>query len=67
MQLIKTIAFRQPYTVYQETLTKGKFDEFDEFWPNRQTKTIQYKATIYRKSSIIGRRLLSAKATSIIG
>ena len=29
-------------TVYQETLTKGKFDEFDESWPNRQTKTIQY-------------------------
>jgi len=26
---------------------KGKFDEFDESWPNRQTKTIQYKATKY--------------------
>jgi len=34
------------YTVYQETLTKGKFDEFDESWANCQTKTIQYKATI---------------------
>jgi len=31
-------------TIYQETLTKGKFDEF---WPNHQTKTIQYKATVY--------------------
>ena len=29
-------------TVYWETLTKGKFDEFDESWSNRQTKTIQY-------------------------
>ena len=27
--------------VYWETLTKGKFDEFDESWLNRQTKTIQ--------------------------
>ena len=34
-------------TVYQETLTKGKFDEFDKSRPNRQTKTIQYKATLY--------------------
>jgi len=34
-------------TVYQETLTKGKFDEFEESWLNHQTKTIQYKATIY--------------------
>ena len=25
-------------TVYRETLTKGKFDEFDESSPNRQTK-----------------------------
>jgi len=30
--------------VYRETLMKGKFDEF---WPNRQTKTIQYKDTKY--------------------
>ena len=30
------------HTVYQETLMKGKFDEFDESWLNRQTKTIQY-------------------------
>jgi len=29
-------------TVYRETLMKGKFDKFDESWPNRQTKTIQY-------------------------
>ena len=35
------------YTIYQETLMKGKFDEFDESWPNCQTKTIQYKPTIY--------------------
>ena len=28
------------FTVYRETLTKGKFDEFDESWLNRQTKTI---------------------------
>jgi len=34
-------------TLYQETLMKRKFDEFDESWPNRQTKTIQYKVTIY--------------------
>jgi len=32
------------FTIYQETLTKGKFDVS---WPNHQTKTIQYKATIY--------------------
>jgi len=40
-----TAAF--PSTVYRETLTKEKFDEFDKSWPIRQTKTIQYKATIY--------------------
>ena len=34
-------------TVYRETLMKRKFDEFDESWPNRQTKTTQYEATIY--------------------
>lgn len=25
-----------------ESLMKGKFDEFDEPWPNHQTKIIQY-------------------------
>jgi len=33
-------------TVYQETLTKGKFDEFDESWPNCQTKP-SYKRLYY--------------------
>jgi len=32
---------------YQEILTKGKFNKFEKSWPNRQTKTIQYKATKY--------------------
>ena len=33
-------------TVYQETLTKGNFGEFDESSSNRQSKTNQYKATM---------------------
>ena len=31
-------------TLYQESLTKEKFDEFDKSGSNRQVKTNQYKA-----------------------
>jgi len=47
MDVVKEYKIRQSLqqcTIYQETLTKGKFEES---WPNHQTKTIQYRATIY--------------------
>ena len=34
------------YTVYRETLTKGKSDKFDESCPNRQTKNSIFKYLI---------------------
>ena len=37
--MARHISAPEKVTVYWETLTK---DEFDESWPNRQTKTIQY-------------------------
>ena len=45
--MVFLLSFSIAYIVYWETLTKEKFDEFDESRPNRQTKTIQYKATLY--------------------
>ena len=43
-------------TVYQETLMKGKFDEFDKSGSNGQIKTNLYKAIAITISASQGRR-----------